>query len=158
MTELVIRKATEKDTTSLNAALRELSEYMGDEHPITDENLKSLMFGERPHSEALLAEKGGELVGVCLFAPFISTNLGGLAVYVSDLWVHESMRGQGLGPKLMAAVVDLWGDEAKFIRLSVYNDNPKARDVYLRLGFKGEAKAEFLQLYAEDFKNIRQSV
>jgi len=157
MTELSIRKAEEKDVSRLNAALRNLSEYMGDEHPITDDTLKDLMFGGRAHSDALLAERDGELVGVCMFAPFISTNLGGLAVYVSDLWIHESMRGQGLGPKLMAAVVDLWGDEAKFIRLSVYNDNPKARDVYLRLGFKGEAKAEFLQLYAEDFKNIRKS-
>ncbi len=157
MADLVIRKAEEKDTSRLNAALRELSEYMGDDHPITDETLGRLMFEGHAHSEALLAEREGELVGVCLYAPFISTNLGGLAVYVSDLWVHDSMRGQGLGPKLMSAVVDQWGDQVKFIRLSVYNDNPKAREVYIRLGFKGEPKAEFLQLYAEDFKNIRKS-
>lgn len=157
MTDIQFRKADKEDASALNDALRKLSHHMGDEHPISEETLSELLFGETKGAEALLAEQGKEFVGIVMFSPFVSTTTGGLGIYVSDLWVDASIRGQGLGPRLLAAAVDHYSVPVKRIRLAVYHDNQDAFKTYLRLGFKAEKHAEYLALDESDFKNIRKT-
>jgi len=148
MTTLVIRTAEPQDVPALNRALAALSADMGDIHRATDQDLLEAGFGVSPAFAALLAESGQELVGVAVFSPLYSTTRGHAGAYVSDLWVASSMRGQQLGPKLLAAVRDHarrdWG--AGFIRLGVYAGNGRARAFYDRLGFELLTEATFLTL------------
>ena len=155
MTDLTIRHATQNDIAKVNTALHKLSEHMGDHHAVTALELESLLFQPPAKAEVLIAEAGGEIVGCVMYSPFISTTKGGLGLYVSDLWVDETVRGRGLGPKLMAAAVERSKFDVKMIRLAVYHDNPKAFETYLRLGFKADKSAEFLSLDRSDFTNIR---
>ena len=137
MSATLIRLAGPQDAGAVSAALRALSRDMGDGHRASDALIAAAGFGAHPAFLALLAEAGGTVVGLALFSPFLSTTRGKVGAYVSDLWVDASQRGQGLGPRLLAAARDTardrWG--GAFLRLAVYHDNPRAMAFYARLGF-----------------------
>lgn len=156
MTKIHIRKAEATDASRLNAALRALSDSMGDTHRASDAIITSAGFGPVPAFHALLAEQGAEIVGVAVCSPLFSTTRGVAGAYVSDLWVSDAMRGQGLGPRLLAAARDhgkaLWG--AAFLRLAVYGDNPRAQDFYIRLGFDAMEGDIWMTLEGKAFDDI----
>ncbi|OYX45516.1 MAG: hypothetical protein B7Z02_00730 [Rhodobacterales bacterium 32-67-9] len=135
--EVTIRLAEAADAARLNAALRALSDDLGDEHRATDADIAAAGFGAEPAFRALLALRGDATVGVAVFSPIYSTTRATAGAYVSDLWVAQSARGARLGPRLLASVRDAaqarWG--GGFIRLSVYADNPRAVAFYERMGF-----------------------
>lgn len=137
MDRIRIRQAKRQDAPQLNAALRKLSETMGDTHQADDHLIESAGFGDTPAFYALFAERQGEVIGVSVYSPLFSTTRGRSGAYVSDLWVDASARGQRLGVRLLAAVRDRaqaqWG--AGFLRLAVYDDNPRAVSFYTGLGF-----------------------
>ena len=55
---------------------------------------------------ALVAERGGALVGLAHYLFHRSTILIELTCYLQDLYTHESMRGSGIGAALIAAVCE----------------------------------------------------
>lgn len=138
---ITIRLAGAADAARLNAALRALSDDLGDSHGATDADIAAAGFGPDPAFRALLALQGDRVVGAAVFSPIYSTTRGQAGAYVSDLWVANSARGSRLGPRLLAAVRDTaaarWG--AGFIRLAVYSDNPRAVAFYERMGFAARA-------------------
>jgi len=137
LSRAVIRLAGPQDAGLVSLALRALSHDTNDTHRASDALIAAAGFGAHPAYLALLAEAGGTVVGLALFSPFLSTTRGKVGAYVSDLWVDASQRGQGLGPRLLAAARDTardrWG--GAFLRLAVYHDNPRAMEFYARLGF-----------------------
>lgn len=147
MSAITLRRAVPADAARLNAALRQLSEGMGDVHRASDAQIaQAIAPGGSCH--ALLAHRDEGMVGAALFSPLFSTARGMAGVYVSDLWVDAAQRGAGLGPLLLAGVRDagaqLWG--AGFLRLAVYADNPRARAFYDRLGFAHAPDEHYLTL------------
>ena len=137
MGDVTIRAAAVEDAGRLNEALAHLSGDIGDDHGGTAEMLAKAGFGDNPAFRALLAETAGMVVGAALYSPIFSTLRAGAGVYVSDLWVSQAARGQGLGRKLLRAVArdaqEVWN--ARFLKLAVYDDNDAARAFYDRLGF-----------------------
>ena len=137
MAAVTIRPAGLADVARLNTALRALSAGMGDSHRARDADLAQAGVGATPAFHALLAERGGETLGVAVYSPLYSTTRGRAGAYVSDLWVAAEVRGKRLGQRLLCAVRDRaraqWG--GGFLRLAVYADNPGAQVFYTRLGF-----------------------
>lgn len=137
MIRATFRRAEKADAARLNQALRRLSDGMGDIHRASDELIERAGFGPNPAFHAILAELGTAIVGVAAFSPLFSTTRGSAGVYVSDLWIAPDLRGQQLGIHLLCAIREeanaLWG--AGFMRLAVYNGNPRAQAFYQRLGF-----------------------
>ena len=132
-----IRLAGRADADRLNAALARLSAVLGDTHRARAADLAAAGWGKHPVFRAQLAERGGTVVGAALYSPSYSTAKGAVVVYVADLWVDDALRGQGLGPRLLAAVSAdgraTWGASA--LKLNVYHATPRARGFYERLGF-----------------------
>ena len=137
MTAITIRQAEVADAARLNSALRHLSDAIGDTHRANDSDLSAAAFRDVPSCYALLAEMGAAIVGVAVYSPLFSTTRGMAGAYVSDLWVDDAARGQGLGRLLLSAVRDRAREhwDAGFLRLAVYADNPRAVAFYTRLGF-----------------------
>jgi len=90
----------------LLALFGELAEYEHLEHELkaTAEQLGEALFGPRPAAEALIAERGSEPLGYALFFPTFSSFLASTGVWLEDLFVRPSSRGEGVGRALLAAV------------------------------------------------------
>jgi ribosomal protein S18 acetylase RimI-like enzyme len=154
--ETGIRPAGPADAGALNAALAALSAHMGDPHRADAAALAEAMARDDPPFRALLAEAGGEVVGAAMFSPMYSTVKGGAGVYVSDLWVAAAARGTGLGRRLLGAAAAQgrrrWG--ARYLKLSVYDDNPQARAAYDRMGFSEDTGARWLTLQGDAWQSM----
>ncbi|WP_378946836.1 GNAT family N-acetyltransferase [Mesorhizobium sp. ANAO-SY3R2] len=132
-----IRHATVDDVPILLKAIVALAEHAddADEVACTEDDLRRFGFGENPAFEAIVAEVGGTFAGMCLFFPIFSSWFGRPGVFVQDLFVEERYRGLGLGERLLRHVAGLSRDRGGvYMRLSVDENNGRARDFYERLG------------------------
>jgi ribosomal protein S18 acetylase RimI-like enzyme len=154
-----IRPAAEWDLAPLDAALARLSREIGDPHRTGVEELGRALFGTPVLAWSRVADGAQGLAGAVLFAPLFSTVRGGPGVFVSDLWVDPAYRGTGLGVALLGSAADhagaLWG--AGFMRLSVHDENRRARDLYRRLGFDPVSGETTMVLAGQAFQQVRRT-
>ncbi|KGM89752.1 Acetyltransferase [Roseovarius mucosus DSM 17069] len=138
---------TDDDLTLLDTALRQLSADLGDPHSAGLDALRTGLTGAIPAAYGLLALEE-DLIGAALFGPLFSTVRGAAGVYVSDLWVTEAARGQGLGRALLSQVARragmLW--RAEWMMLAVYAHTPASRRFYERLGFEAQDQVTQMRL------------
>lgn len=131
------RIATGADLQTVDNLLRRLAQDLDDPYRASLDGLQHALFSQSPSCFALLAEQGGRPCGIGLAAPVFSTMRGGCGVYVSDLWVDDHCRGQGIGVGLLSGIADhaasIW--QALFLKLAVYADNTQAQKFYENLGF-----------------------
>ena len=106
-----IRPARAEDVALLLELFGELAEYEHLEHELkaTEEQLLEALFGARPAAEALVAERPSssgspEALGYALFFPTFSSFLASTGVWLEDLFVRPSNRGEGVGRALLGAV------------------------------------------------------
>lgn len=133
----VIRRARADDLGATMVALVALSVDLGDPFHATADGVADALFGPAAFARAHLALAGAVPCGVVLTSPQFSTTLGGAVTHVSDLWVSQAARGQGLGRRLLAVAARdgeaSW--HARALRLTVYAENAAAQDFYCALGF-----------------------
>jgi GNAT superfamily N-acetyltransferase len=101
-----IRPARAEDVALLLELFGELAEYEHLEHELraTEEQLAEALFGSHPAAEALIAERGSQALGYALFFPTFSSFLASTGVWLEDLFVRPSNRGEGVGRALLTAV------------------------------------------------------
>jgi GNAT superfamily N-acetyltransferase len=132
-----IRAAEPADTGAMLALMRELAEFENLTHLFvaTEESLREALFGARPAAEALVAERGGRVVGYAVFFQNFSTFLSRRGLYLEDLYVQPSLRGSGLGTALLRRVAGI-ADERGCGRFewSVLDWNQRAIDFYTKMG------------------------
>jgi GNAT superfamily N-acetyltransferase len=103
---LVIRSVAPRDVPVLLELFAELASYEHLTHELraSGEGLAAALFGERPAAEALIAERDGHALGYALFFTTFSSFLTSTGVWLEDLFVRPSHRGEGVGRALLAAV------------------------------------------------------
>ncbi|PVB62898.1 N-acetyltransferase [Labrenzia sp. 011] len=157
MSAIEIRQAGHDDVERLHFALERLSQELGDLHATGPDDLLRHGFRDPPAFFALIATRQAETVGAVLASPLFSTTRGGAGLYVSDLWVAKTVRGAGLGKRLLAAVADHaprhWN--VTFVKLAVYHDSADARRFYQRLGFEPREGETVLDLQGPALTNLR---
>ena len=137
MPSITIRAAAASDAATIVRLIRELAAYedLLDRVRITEADVLRDGFGERPYFECLLAEAGGEALGLALHRPSYSTFDGRPGLYVEDLFVAERARRLGIGRLLMARLAAIARRRGcSRLSLAVLPWNP-ARAFYHRLGF-----------------------
>jgi GNAT superfamily N-acetyltransferase len=104
-----VRLASPSDVPVITAMIRELAIYEHLEHEAvaTEDDIARALFAENPHVWCHLVEVGGETVGFALWFLNYSTFQGAPGLYLEDLYVRESHRGQGLGTALMVDLARL---------------------------------------------------
>lgn len=102
----LIRAATPDDVSEIATLIRELAEYerLTDAVVLDERDLREHLFGARPYVEALIAERGGAVVGFALFFHNYSTFLAKPGLYLEDIFVRPEHRGHGLGKALLAEI------------------------------------------------------
>lgn len=147
------RMAGGEDAALVHRLLKELAIHLdgGDGMAATVEDIRS-GFAEPAAFSALIAERAGDAVGLCLWFPIYSTWRGRRGIFVQDIYVAESERASGLGRRLLAEAGRLAaGEGAAFIRLAVDAGNQAAQRFYERLGFTWFADDRFYDLDTPGF-------
>jgi GNAT superfamily N-acetyltransferase len=103
MTAIRIERATERDIPIILQMIRELADYerMLPDVVATEASLREALFSAKPDAEVILAYAGDEATGFALFFHNFSTFLGRRGLYLEDLFVKPSFRGQGIGKRLL---------------------------------------------------------
>ncbi|MEM8560556.1 MAG: GNAT family N-acetyltransferase [Bacteroidota bacterium] len=106
--------------------------------------LEPLLFGPTPALFGIGVERRGGLVGFATWMPQLSTWDAAWYVHLDCLYLRPEARGQGLGRRLVAAVVRAAAD-AGYARMEWQTPTANASAIrfYDRLGARVKAKARF---------------
>ena len=92
-------------------------------------------FGATPRFEALVAERGGESLGVALFYPVYRPSLSGHGLFLEDLYVCPEARRLGVGRALMSHFAQLAKSRGcVYIEWLVEGGNRPAETFYAAVG------------------------
>ncbi len=131
-----LRNATPEDMGQVLDLIHELAEFENepDAVEISEEILIEDGFGKNSSFRVIVAETGGEIVGMALFYPRYST-WKGRALHLEDLIVKEEYRGNGIGNALYSAVLKYASDNNyKRVAWEVLDWNKAAIDFYINTG------------------------
>ena len=135
-----IRPAEPRDVPALIAMVLELAEYENapEQAIATDADFTRDLFGESPRVHALVVEVSGEVVAYAFYFLNYSTWLGRHGIYLEDLYVRPTFRGQGYGKALLIRLAQECVEKG-YGRLdwSVLDWNTPSRDFYAALGAEG---------------------
>lgn len=157
--EVTIRPATAGDVEVIHALVRHLAESTGQQHRFMSRARDFLKFGfsSDPQFEALLAEKEGVAIGLCLFFYDFSSWRGELGVYIQDLVVDAAAREHGVGRALLRKTArHARKHGATHMRLAVEQDNETAIRFYEALGLT-ESNDRVFAAFDEVFENLAKS-
>lgn len=145
--DIAIRPARVEDAEGLAALARAIAEDPDGYGPGQPDEMRSPEEQRKLLEEIcadervmlLIAERGGsELVGevsLRLFSRFRSTS----HVRVLGITLAPSVRGRGLGRRMMSAAIDWARDRGvRRIELSVFSNNARAMALYRKMGFEVE--------------------
>jgi diamine N-acetyltransferase len=102
-----IRPARPADLPDIKLLLREAAEHLNaidEPEPVLDEEIdriEQLAFGSGAVCTVLIAERDGKIAGHLSYFWGLSTEGVAPALFVGDLYVRSSCRGQGIGRMLM---------------------------------------------------------
>jgi GNAT superfamily N-acetyltransferase len=147
---VTIRAATAKDAESVASLGREFIAYLrslGDLHAycLSAEEYLRDGFGEHPAFSGLVAELDGRVVGYLVYCPSYDVDWRGRVLYISDVFVQENARRQGVARALMqeAATIcrRLDGHELLW---PVYPHNKMALAFYETLGAEPVRNVQYM--------------
>ncbi|MGO1245091.1 MAG: GNAT family N-acetyltransferase [Sphingobacterium sp.] len=104
---VTIRKARKDDCTAMMDLIHELAEFVKAPQDVTVsmEEFENSGFGDHPVWGAWLAERDGVILGMSLYYIRYST-WKGRRLYLEDLIVTQSERGNGIGGKLLTHTIN----------------------------------------------------
>jgi len=155
--KLVIRRATPSDAAQIHRLILDFADSLGTVERVSAsaEDFARASQGEPPAFEALIAERGGAPIGLCVFLNSFSTWTGRRGIYIQDLYVAASARGLGLGRRLLAeAAAIAHARGGNYLRLSVDIDNEGAKAFYRRLGLHQSSDERIYQVRGQDFAEL----
>ena len=133
-----IREAQLEDAANIVALIQELAQDEGDPSPLTESYAATYL--AQSHSQVLLAEKGGEVVGLLSYSIRPSLYHAGPACEIEELVVHKGARRLGVGSRLIEAVLQrAAANRCQEISVSTLFDNEGAIALYKQHGFEDEA-------------------
>jgi diamine N-acetyltransferase len=129
---VTIRKAHEQDFPAILSLIKAFAAFQKTpEKPSI--NLEQ-MIADKNFFQCLVVEKNKEIVGFASFF-FAYYSWSGKAVYLDDLYVTDAYRKQGIGKKLLEAIIDVAKKEqCKKVRWQVSNWNNDAINFYKKMG------------------------
>lgn len=134
-----IRSATIEDVAVILQLIRDLATYerASEEVTATEDQLRDVLFGERPAAEVRLVFENETPVGFALFFHNFSTWLGQPGLYLEDLFVKPEYRGKGYGRALLVDLAKIARERGcGRMEWAVLDWNEPAIEFYRKLGAK----------------------
>ena len=104
---IIIRESVREDVPAMFELIKELALYEKAPEQVTNtvEQMYLDGFGENPIFGTIISEVDGIVIGMALYY-FRYSTWKGKRLYLEDLIVSETMRGRGLGEKLLEATIE----------------------------------------------------
>lgn len=105
---LVVRDAARADAPLILKFIADLAEYerLSHEAVATVADIERELFGAHPKVFCQIAELDGKPAGLALWFYTFSTFIGRHGIWLEDLFVEPSMRGNGIGKGLLVDLAD----------------------------------------------------
>jgi len=137
--DIIIRPADRSDIPEMCGLLSELFSLESDFSPDINKQamgLALLVTDRSGLSAVFVAEKAGDIIGMCSVQTLISTAQGGAVGLLEDLIVRKEERGDGAGARLLSEVT-AWCENRNISRIQLLRDadNKRARGFYTRNGW-----------------------
>lgn len=138
MSDINIREGKQEDLPQVMELIHELAAFEKEPHEVetTVEQMEKDGFGNQPVFEFFVAkdQKAGKIVGLALYFYSYST-WKGKCLYLEDLIVTQSYRGQGIGKKLFDKIIEKAQEvDARRVVWQVLDWNEPAIKFYQSLG------------------------
>lgn len=120
-------------------------------HPISDEAMKTTFqaaLSSSPYMRGLMIEEKAEIIGYLLLSFTYSNEVGGMVVWIEEIFLKENHRHKGYGKEVLKWVISQYSHKAKRFRLEVTGENRLAKKLYQSLGFE---ILPYEQMTLEDF-------
>lgn len=132
---IIIRSVEEKDFPQIIGLIKELASFENAEKEVM--NTVEQMQEEKDFFNCFVAEtKDNEIVGMALYY-FVYYTWVGKSLYLDDLYVKQSVRGNKIGSKLLQELFDVAKTEnCKRVRWQVLGWNEPAVKLYEKTGAK----------------------
>jgi len=107
--KITIREAVPQDVGLILSFIRKKAAFDEMPHSVeaTEKKLQSELFGPQPRAFVLFAEVSGQVVGFAIYFLTFSSFMARPGIWLDDLFVDESARGQGAGKVLLAHLAKL---------------------------------------------------
>ena len=157
-----IRKATPDDAKTLVDLILELATYeqlLDEAEPSPHLLREQLAEDAQPRCEALIAETGdGDAVGFALFYRHYSTFLTNFGLYLEDLFVRPTYRGEGIGFALLQRVAQIAEErDCRRMDWAVLDWNEPAIDFYHSLGAEALDDWTMMRLGEDQIETVAQA-
>ncbi|MDX8348033.1 GNAT family N-acetyltransferase [Cognatiyoonia sp. IB215446] len=137
MTTFSITPAAPRDLPHIQAMIRCLSAFHGDEAEVTLEQLQDFFFGDHAPALAFVARDGREIVGYAGVLKKLQIHSARIGFDIQHLYVAERSRAQGVGRALIATVRENAEEVgAKVVTIGTAPDNPTAHAAYRAMGLE----------------------
>lgn len=135
MSGLVVRPIADGDRDAWAALYRGYRDFYEKPH---DDAVFETVWGwlrdPRHETRGLVAERGGELIGLAHFRRFARPIVGESGLYLDDLFTAPAARGAGAGSGLLRRLAEIARDEgATMVRWITAESNATARRLYDRV-------------------------
>ncbi len=164
-TDAILRPATRDDAPAIAEMVQALAEYQdqGAYMTATIEDFQRNGFGPDRQFVCILAESEGSPVGLAIYFPTYSTWDGKRGLYIQDLFVAESVRGHGVGIRLVREVAQIAKQrDCSHLQLNVdcrlaclYHMDHILRMLHYPLDYN---QHEFFHLFYHRMGNLRDGV
>ncbi|MDD6395980.1 MAG: GNAT family N-acetyltransferase [Firmicutes bacterium] len=84
--------------------------------------------------ECWFIEENAKIAGYIMLLKTYSQEAGGICIWFDEVWVEPEFRGRGIGGNALKQMMSIYSDAARF-RLEYSEENPRAAQLYRRLGF-----------------------
>lgn len=118
-------------------------------HSVPEENFRhtfEMIMEQSPYAAGMVAEQDGKIAGYSLLALTYSNEVGGLVVWIEELFIKPEYRSSGIGKEFFSFIRREFDQKAKRYRLEVTKDNTRAVKLYRALGYE---PLEYLQMIAD---------
>lgn len=99
-------------------------------------NTIELCLNDSPFTKQMVCIENGAYAGYANVAMTYSNEVGGLVMFIEEIYIREKYRGCGLGEEFIRFIRQEFDSKVKRYRLEVTQDNAGAIKLYERLGFE----------------------
>ena len=153
----MIRKIRPEDIPSVLALVHEFAVYedLSSYCTVTEERLRSAMFGTDPVVEGLIVFDGETAVGYALYYPNFSSFRGERGFHLDDIYVSSEYRGKGFGKTMLREIVrDAASRGFERIDFHVLDWNAPAVEFYKKLGAVSNNEETHFKFAGEAFDRL----